>query len=404
MKKVLIYEPMPDILRADHICAIAQREIEKGHQVLLLLEEEVQVLYRNSVNKPHSVYCKNIIRAKIADTGIPFFALPRNKRLKNQFRATPEETLKDIRDYRTKHFENIILDFNPDSIMLWNGLIHYQQDFIRLSKALNPNQKYLFIEAGWFPQKGTFYIDPMGVNAKSSIARKSPVPISENENRLIEQWKSKFRESNGNYIIKDKGYIFVPLQLETDTNITLFSPLKKMEDLLRWADKNTPKHLKIIARPHPLNSKIPDLAFDRRSSRVLLDSQTDLYQLIAECTAVLGINSTTLLESLIFDKPVFALGEGIFQSSHAIQKQELTEKLKPTKNKNKRRSSNSLLSALLKKQESMPRVSTKSFTSKLKPSTKTTRYNRLETLFSKVSIHLKIWAQQQRVRLAHYNK
>lgn len=310
--RVLIYEPMPDIQRADTILAAARKESELGNDILLLVEEEVQLLTRNHISQPHSVNCTNIIKAKIATSEFNFTALPRNKALAKQFSTNPQKALNDIKHYRSHCFQKVIESFKPEKIIIWNGLPHYQQDFIDLSRRMNPNQKFSFMEAGWFPQSGTYYEDPLGVNAQSSISTTKPKSISSEERQNIKQWKLTYRGKFEDNNISDNGYVFIPLQLETDTNITKFSPFRTMKSFLEWAEYHVPPNISIITRQHPLDQSSP-LDLLPNSSRMKIDNKTPLHQLISKSNCVLGINSTVLLESLIYEKPVYTVGNGIFR-------------------------------------------------------------------------------------------
>ena len=316
--RILIYEAMPDITRADVITRIARDYENQGHTVFLLLDEDVQLLKRNDIVKPHIVNCLNVIRSRVPKTGIPFFATPVNRPLNKRFLEDPSsKTLEEITAYKSDFHKKVLRSFRPDTIVIWNGLMDYQQGFINLAKSFDPQQQFSFLESGWFPQKNTYYSDPQGVNAASSISRATPAPLSPSQTSEIKKWKALYRQSYGAPKSCDNGYYFVPLQLETDTNITLFSPFKRMKALLQWVIDNTDPVRPIVVRPHPL-SDINNEEFNRLNDRIYVDGNTPLQKLIAESHAVIGINSTVLLESLIFEKPTIALGRGIFQHSNAI--------------------------------------------------------------------------------------
>ncbi|WP_105103982.1 hypothetical protein [Microbulbifer pacificus] len=321
--RILIYEAMPDITRADVITRIARDYENQGYTVFLLLDEDVQLLKRNDIVKPHIVNCLNVIRSGVPKTGVPFFATPLNRPLNKKFLEDPSiKTLEEISAYKSYFHEKILKKFRPDTIVIWNGLMDYQKSFISLVKSFNPTQQFLFLESGWFPQKNTYYSDPQGVNAASSISRATPPPLDPAQTSEIKKWKTLYRQSYGVPKSRDNGYYFVPLQLETDTNITLFSPFKGMKALLQWVIDNTDPVRPIVVRPHPLSDTNHE-EFNRLNDRIHVDGNTPLQKLIAESHAVIGINSTVLLESLIFEKPTIALGQGIFQNSNAIYLQPL---------------------------------------------------------------------------------
>ncbi|WP_444886436.1 capsular polysaccharide export protein, LipB/KpsS family [Microbulbifer sp. JMSA008] len=370
--RVLIYEPMPDIQRADVILAIARKETELGNNILLLVEEEVQLFSRNHINQPHSVNCTNIVKAKIATSGLNFISLPRSKTLAKQFEANPNKTLREIKSYRANCFHKVIESYKPEKIIIWNGLPHYQQDFINLARDINPNQKFSFLEAGWFPQSGTYYEDPLGVNAQSSISITKPKTISSEERQNVRQWKVSYREKFGDNDISDNGYLFIPLQLETDTNITKFSPFSTMKNFLEWAESHVAPNIDIIARQHPLD-RTPPFNLLPPNSRIKLDNETPLHQLISKSSCVLGINSTVLLESLIYDKPVYAVGDGVFSGANAIIKTEL-DKTILTHHTFSIEGQEELLHLLLQKQKNLT-VSRSSFFNKLISAIKDQRYS-----------------------------
>ncbi|MCO1333548.1 hypothetical protein MO867_04260 [Microbulbifer sp. OS29] len=389
--RILIYEPMPDIRRADVILAIARKESELGNSILLLVEEEVQLLSRNHINHPHSVNCTNIIKAKIATSGFNFAAIPRNKTLEKKFIENPRETLKHIKHYRTAYFKRALESYKPEKIIIWNGLPHYQQNFIDLARNMNPNQKFSFLEAGWFPQAGTYYEDPLGVNAQSEISFTKPRDISLEERQNVIQWKLSYREKYKSNDISDNGYVFIPLQLETDTNITKFSPFPTMNDFLKWVEPRVDPNINIIARQHPLDRRSLH-NFLPRNSRVKLDNETPLHQLISKSNCILGINSTVLLETLIYEKPVYAVGDGVFSGSDAIIKLGLEEMI-PTHHKFSIGKQEELLYTLLCKQEDLD-LSTTTVYNNLLSAVKNCRLLGYP-LSSVILANLKIWAKNK---------
>ncbi|MFV8782431.1 hypothetical protein ACNKU7_08430 [Microbulbifer sp. SA54] len=354
MKKILIYEAMPDIERAKVIVNLALKEIGDGNEVLIFVEEEVQLLSRNGLNTPHTISCKNIIKSIIAPTGIPFYVLPKLKKARVVFPKDPESIMKSIREHRNRATIPLLKAYNPDEVHVWNGLAHFQQDFIQTVRSANPNQSFVFMEAGWYPQKAHYYQDPNGVNGASSISETSPPPLSSDESQEVKKWKAEFRKKNGDHKIKNKEYIFIPLQLETDTNIALFSPFKTMRELLVWVISNTTKATQIVVRPHPLDDQIDYHQIANLSDRISIDTTSDLHKLLAECKLVIGVNSTVLLEALIYHKPVVALGRGVFSSSPAIYKHDINYRLDIEKLHFNEERADELISLLLARQAPLP--------------------------------------------------
>ncbi|MCX2779823.1 capsular polysaccharide export protein, LipB/KpsS family [Microbulbifer thermotolerans] len=382
---------MPDILRADIILGIASEYIEREHTVFLLLDEEVHLLTRNHIKSPHIVSCLNIIRARIAPSKIPFYAVPANKTLKRLFDNNPDKnTLNKIQEYKCSHYQYILKLFKPDEIIIWNGLMDYQKGFIRLAKKYNPQQKFKFLEAGWLPQKGHYYQDPKGVNAASSIAEYTPRKLSRKETQDVEKWKQNYRKQHGDHNICNKGYYFIPLQIESDTNITLFSPFQTMRSFLEWVLKNSDSRIPLIVRPHPLDRNGQE-HLSKLSARIKIDTSTPLQKLIAESKAVIGINSTVLLESLVYEKPTIALGRGIFQSSKAVYLQDINLPLPQVIDSNltPKESQNAFLYLLWIRQLKLPSTQFIKLPRNYMIPEKYTQYPKIYQLFSALKIRLK---------------
>ncbi|WP_444925268.1 hypothetical protein ACJJI4_11895 [Microbulbifer sp. TRSA002] len=388
--KILVYEAMPDIGRAEIVLGLAGKYISEGHTVFLLLDEETFLLNRNDITAPHVINCINIIRSRFPATHIPFFSVPRNKKLRKLFlRKATNKALAKIEDYKSKFYRKILEEFQPDAIYIWNGLMDYQQAFIRCSQKINPHQKYYFLEAGWFPQKGTYYEDTLGVNAKSHIAQTTPNSLTPEETKKIKAWKKDKIKANGNFQACDKDYYFVPLQLESDSNIKYFSPFPTMEKFVSWIIKNTNNEVQIVVRPHPLDKTCKE-KLAAMSNRVVVNTETPLNSLIASCKAVIGINSTVLLESLVYEKTVFALGKGLFQSSGAIFLQREDEKIPLTSSTpaSMIARQEALLHLLISKQHHIPTFTQKKINQPHLNVTNT-KFNKGLQLLSKIKINLK---------------
>ena len=179
--------------------------------------------------------------------------------------------------------------------------------------------KVLFSELGWFPQAGTVYFDTRGTNAEVSFnghqyADCSPSARKEFCRRRREFYRKKvglgFFASPPPFAIKapdlDKP-ILVPLQDESDTNITLASPFRRMADFVDCLAQTYPEY-RFVVRPHP---SAPAANLPRYANVSYQDSSVDVYQSMADFGLVVGINSTLLLEAAMMNMPVAAVGQGI---------------------------------------------------------------------------------------------
>ena len=200
----------------------------------------------------------------------------------------------DGSDYLFHYIANIV---KPDMMFCWNG--NSDGDQIIRQIAREYNIKTCYGELGWFPQKNTLYFDPKGANASSEIRG---MDFSNKEIHFaLEDFKTSYKKDTMKRI--NGGYVFVPLQDERDTNIFIHSPFKTMNAFV--AHVSTLFHDEyLLVRRHPRRkdtniSKYPN---------VEINNDAHLHTQISRSKFVVGINSTVLLESLVFGKKVVSYG------------------------------------------------------------------------------------------------
>jgi hypothetical protein len=313
--RILIYEAIPDINRAPLFADMAIKLERQGHEVLLLLEEKLIYTLHNRLTKQGVINCQNTIANYIAYAQLNYTILPTpTNAYKGITNANLEASLKVISDARSSYYSEVITSFAADATFIWNGNAAYQSDFIHIMRLLD--KKIIFIEHGWFPQSETLYIDPMGVNGASLLSQKTPSPLTEDQTQKIEQWREKqSRDSSNTY--QRENHIFIPLQVDSDTNISLFSPFDTMREFIIFMENWLPANYSATFRPHPLGNYNYRLESKRDNFR--FDSSTAIEKLIAESSETIGINSTVLLQSIAIGKPTSAFGSGVFSNSGCIR-------------------------------------------------------------------------------------
>ena len=201
-----------------------------------------------------------------------------------------------------------------DGAFIWNGTSDLKSPFVqRLCSAGVP---LLFSEHGWFPQKDTFYFDPLGVNYASTITKWLPA----NNWQHVRQGRvfaEKYRLLKECPEIVDDGYVLLILQVECDSQIVLYSDFERMEELVDLVIGAT--HLPVVVKPHPKERpRFDTTAFPRAT---FVDMRAPLYPLIAKAKAVVTINSTVGVEAFCWNKPVVTLGKAFYGGrglTHAI--------------------------------------------------------------------------------------
>jgi hypothetical protein len=186
--------------------------------------------------------------------------------------------------------------FNPDWVFTWNG--NSEGDKLIINEF--GRDKMVFGELGFFDHYTTVFFDFKGVNGDSENLDIELLPFNELVYSEIRNKHQKNRLYSGDFI-------FVPLQDEQDTNITQHSPIKKMDDLLQYVEDNIvlDAGVKVLFKQHP------KARCQLKSRTNFIEVTEDVHHYIPYAKQIIGINSTVLLESLIYTNNVITLGKGI---------------------------------------------------------------------------------------------
>ena len=249
-------------------------------------------------------------------------------------------------------------------IVIWNGqqLLGRTLTYIASEYKI----KKVYLELSNF--KGKLFVDPDGVNALSSIAkdveRLTSLPsVSESEHAqwLVKYEKDKAKplpqarnkvhlqiESSLNRLLKfllkgnglrtfsakellnksgnsaksltydeflfDSPYVFLPLQVSSDTQLKLHSDYDNSSALLKAIQLAKDKGLILVVKPHPAEQDIDELAFiDKlKVEHAFVLTNENTVKLIKGSELVITINSTVGLETLALDKKLLVLGRALY--------------------------------------------------------------------------------------------
>ena len=203
--------------------------------------------------------------------------------------------------------------------MIW-GMPHTPARQRELAKSANT----FFLEQGWFPQKKSCQLDAKGLHGYSSI-RGAVHQNSPAKKQQVGDYIKQLHQDNGvtsaNTTTKGiEEYILVSLQVENDAQMRYWTGSTQSGCKQLWlvdaACKAFPNE-RIVVRPHPLDRKIGAWVQSnskevQRHKHIQFISDGGIYPWLSNAKAVVGINSTVLLEALTFFKPVCALGLGLF--------------------------------------------------------------------------------------------
>ena len=270
-------------------------------------------------------------------------------------------------DYIVNGFDSYFSSNQVDKFILWNGSM--MQGFIASHIADLYNVNKLYFEVGNFPNK--LFIDNEGVNAKSSLMHKdlsicdnfdknkldlflvehkkvkedmhivpqakkkapnydivvdmlynifSKYPITEYKN-IFYKLKDKYSKKidiiyDKNIDINNINYIFLPLQVSTDSQIIRNSETNLINAIKYAISEAKKNNLALIIKPHPSenNEEINNLIYSEKkkfSNLFLVNVNT--YQLIKYSQKVITINSTVGIESLMYYKHTEILGNAFYK-------------------------------------------------------------------------------------------
>lgn len=221
--------------------------------------------------------------------------------------------------------EKFISNHPNHDVIVWNGM-KGRRSLLPHAAQLAGHKVYFLEDA---PLPGRIAVDRSGINYGSSLPRDISFYKAWNESTEIssDRWRSIRHQIIARPAIENKDvthetaatelsaekYIFCPLQVPGDSQITVFGDwiksVESMIDLISAASAYLPKGWHFRVKEHPsspfsFREKLQNL----ESDRFRLDNRTDTMEQIRMSRSVLCVNSSVGLQSFFFDKPVAVLG------------------------------------------------------------------------------------------------
>jgi capsule polysaccharide export protein KpsC/LpsZ len=193
-----------------------------------------------------------------------------------------------------------------DLLFMWNGSLGKEVEIAE--KCRKQGTPVRFMELGWLPQTNTFYFDPEGVNYASTMTDWDYKGITEEDADFARTKLAFYHLSVAKFTgIKEEDFVFVPFQVEGDSQIIRYSPrIKKMQQLIDYVTAFVPG--KIIFKRHPKDDpgelKFPD--------RCKVYNSGTTHDFLTQCKYVVTINSTVGVEALSYNLPVITLGHAFY--------------------------------------------------------------------------------------------
>lgn len=308
MKRILLYVPLSNKHRLPIMEQIARHEKSRGNFVSIYIETITPLCnIDNDVSFNVPAIISHLDWSIYNQVYVGFPGVFSGWRLLKGSKAAQEKYIRS----REVGCRQLLEISHFDSVYLWNGNFSYQADFLEALKKHRTSINY--VEVAWFDQGNTYYCDPEGVNASSKIARCAGEVGSEH-NLLGKSFAESYRLKKLNGKSDIGAYILVPMQVESDSNIRLYSPYRSMAEFIEILSGWLPQDVDVVIRRHPKSSMrefpLPE--------RFRWSREDNLFKDIAGARLVIGINSTVLLQSLALGKPVIAFGGGVWGGHTAI--------------------------------------------------------------------------------------
>ena len=221
---------------------------------------------------------------------------------------------------------------SPSSLIgLWNG--HKFRSSIVVLAAKRHKKKVVYFENGLLPNTTT--MDDKGINDANSLPRnvnfylgrhgmgyKTPLP----EKLTVRKSPYSTKVQYDSKIPLPREYLFVPFQVNTDSQITLHSKwIKDMHHFFRVLcnvlAQTSNTNLHFVLKEHP---QCPQDYRDlhqavRQYTRIMFANSSSVQELIEGSLGVVTINSTVGWESLLLGKKVISLGNACYNLPRLVQ-------------------------------------------------------------------------------------
>lgn len=267
--------------------------------------------YRARVGKK-DINPSNIAPAFFDDSFYPIF------RVKHELQKLTRADLdRDLYMFRRDGvaLTRLISDEDIDWIIVWNGVTGHVANALRI---IGHDQSRIggFLERGYL--RNSVFFDHLGTNGASSISQGIG---SLYERSVIDDSVAAARTFLREVVvqepsIRDTGskIIFVPLQVQLDSNILLYSDKIKTMRQLVFAALDLAKRLgagwKVIVRDHPEEEQARlNIPYDER---IVRNNVTSLDDMLEAASVVYTVNSTVGMTAAFKGKVVVCNGSGIY--------------------------------------------------------------------------------------------
>lgn len=224
-----------------------------------------------------------------------------------------------------------------DHIFCYNG---FRRESISLKLAIEKSGiPTTYHEGGILPARVNQFVDRKGILAGSSFCENIDW-VNQRHFDELEEWKQWYKNEIKlkDTVWKNGDYIFCPMQCWWDANLygpnewSPFTDKNAMKEFMINMQNNYPND-RIMFRCHPQDHKEFDIykKLIRKGNQIdqgywandVKEHDNELMNLMLNSKKVIGVNSTCLLQSILFGIPTEALGKGYVKSAGTNKEDQL---------------------------------------------------------------------------------
>jgi capsular polysaccharide export protein len=209
-------------------------------------------------------------------------------------------------------------------LIVWNGLLPWYAPAVAAAQA--QGMRVCYMENGLI--SGRVQMDPRGVNAGSGLAD-LPSWWFRGYPSADDIWETPFTQRAIELDARQEPlpadaeplpdrYLFLPLQIDPDTQITRYSPwYHTMADVLRALLSVLPAGYRLVVKEHPSAKQldpahVPYSTFRPQFPEVVWCRTRTVEELIHGAAAVITVNSSVGVHALCRRKPLLVLGQAVY--------------------------------------------------------------------------------------------
>lgn len=242
---------------------------------------------------------------------------------------------------RASYYFQLFSQHPATTIVLWNGMKQPNKTPFTVAKACG--KETLLFENGLLPN--TTVLDPRGVNANNSLPRHSEFYREYQPQSGVEDKNLVVRQPHKNRKIKDseielpERYVFVPFQVPNDTQVVCHSPwvdsmeafYEKVETALNFLQQQSDwQPYKFVIKEHPSWPK-SFTELHHKNPNIVFANNNNTQDLIENALAVVTINSTVGIESLLLENKLITVGNCFYNvdgvATHCENQEQLNQAL-----------------------------------------------------------------------------